>query len=82
MVVGFTVDLSSCGGVVVGDDSELLPPAFAVDTAAGGTVAVAVAWLGDGTPAAARGEGWAEAAKSEVALAERNPSERRRFIRG
>ena len=87
-----TVDLPLPRGVVVGVDSELLPPAT-VGTADGGTsidgsdgtvgkpVAVgrpvAVVDVGVATVAAAE-----EAAKREVALAERNPSDRRRFIMG
>ena len=80
MVVGVTVDPPLPRGVAVGVDSDLLPPATAVGTADGRTSScVDVASFGDGTTI--RG-GWAEAANSEVALAERNPSDRRRFIMG
>ena len=67
-------------GVAVGVVLELLPPATAAERADGRTSScVDAASFGDGTTI--RG-GWAEAANSEAALAERNPSDRRRFITG
>ena len=84
-MVGVTVDLPLSRGVVVGvDDSELLPPLTTVGTTDGDISSVDTASCGCGGGGGGTGTrgACAAAAKREVALAERNPSDRRRFIMG